>query len=182
MEEAAEDYLFSFEKLFPYADYFVLNVSSPNTPGLRTLQHAKALDELLETVQGSNFEQTAPKPVLVKIAPDLEFGEIEEIIEVALRRKVAGVVATNTSLDKSSIPENFRREEGGLSGRPLRARSTEIVKFIASRTQLPIIAVGGIFDADSAREKLDAGAALLQVYTGFVYRGPGLIREIREIG
>ena len=180
VEEAPADYLFSFEKLFPYADYFVLNVSSPNTPGLRALQHAKPLDELLDAVQSNNFARPSPKPVLVKIAPDLDFPQIEGILDVALRRRVAGIVATNTTVDQSAIDESQRRE-GGLSGAPLRAKSTAIVKFIASKVSLPIIAVGGISDADSAREKLDAGASLLQIYTGFIYRGPALIREIREM-
>jgi len=180
VEEAPADYLFSFEKLFPYADYFVLNVSSPNTPGLRMLQHAKALDELLDAVQSSNFSQSLPKPVLVKIAPDLDFPQIEEILDVALRRRVAGIVATNTTVDQSAIAESQRRE-GGLSGAPLRAKSTAIVRFVASKVSLPIIAAGGIRDADSAREKLDAGASLLQIYTGFIYRGPALINEIRAI-
>ncbi len=180
VEEAPADYLFSFETLFPYADYFVLNVSSPNTPGLRSLQQREALDLLLETIQSDNLARPAPKPVLVKIAPDLDFAQIEEILEVALSRKVAGIVATNTTLDQSSLPER-RRQQGGLSGAPLRQRSTAIVKFIASRVSLPIIAVGGIFDAASGREKLDAGASLLQIYTGFIYRGPGLIRELTAV-
>lgn len=180
LEEAANDYLFSFEKLFPFADYFVLNVSSPNTPGLRSLQSSEALDQLLGVVQRRNRElspATRLRPVLLKIAPDLAFTEIEEIIALTERHGLAGIVATNTTLDQSSLPQPLRRE-GGLSGLPLRARSTEIVRFISARTRMPIIAVGGIHDAASAMEKFDAGAALVQLYTGFIYEGPGLIREI----
>jgi dihydroorotate dehydrogenase len=181
IEEAAGDYLFSFEKLFPFADYFVLNVSSPNTPGLRELQEGAALDQLLGAIQRRNRELSPTprlRPVLLKIAPDLEFPQIEEIIAVLLRHGLAGIVATNTTLDHCAIPEGPRRE-GGLSGPPLRRRSTEIVRFIAGlTTDLPIIAVGGIHDAASAMEKFDAGAALVQIYTGFIYEGPGLIREI----
>lgn len=180
LEEAAADYLFSFEKLFPFADYFVLNVSSPNTPGLRGLQEAGALDQLLGAVQRRNCElSTTPRlrPVLLKIAPDLGFDQIEQVISLVLQHGLAGVVATNTTLDHSSVPEALRRE-GGLSGAPLRARSTEIVRFITRLTTLPVIASGGIADAASAMEKFDVGASLVQLYTGFIYEGPALIRQI----
>jgi len=180
IEKASDDYVFSFEKLFPYADYFVLNVSSPNTPGLRNLQGKEELDQLLGVIQRRNRElspATRLRPVLLKIAPDLDFPQIEEIIALVEGHGLAGIVATNTSLDHSTVPEALRRE-GGLSGRPLRARSTEIVRFIASRSALPVIAVGGIHDAASAMEKFDAGAALVQLYTGFIYEGPPLIRQI----
>ena len=180
LEEAFEDYLYSFERLFPFADYFVLNVSSPNTPGLRSLQEAPALDQILGAIQRRNRELSPTRrlrPVLLKIAPDLGFPQIEEIVGLLLRHGLAGVVATNTTLDQSSIPEGLRHE-GGLSGKPLRARSTEIVRFIAGLTDLPVIAVGGIHDAASAMEKFDAGAALVQLYTGFIYEGPALIRQI----
>jgi dihydroorotate dehydrogenase len=177
LEEATADYLFSFEKLFAAGDYFVLNVSSPNTPGLRTLQNRGALEELFKAVQEKNFAKLAPKPLLVKIAPDLEFAQIEEILGIVEAHKLAGIVATNTTLDHSGVPESERRE-GGLSGKPLRQRATEIVRFIASKSRVPIVAAGGIFDADSALEKLDAGASLIQIYTGFIYRGPALVKEI----
>lgn len=176
LEAATADYVASFQKLSELGDYFVLNVSSPNTPGLRKLQDKAALGELLKAVQTENALR-GKKPLLVKIAPDLEFAQIEEVLELIEAHGLDGIVATNTTLDHSSVPET-RREQGGLSGRPLRVRSTEIVRFISSKTAKPIIACGGIFDADSAREKLDAGAALLQLYTGFVYRGPALVREI----
>jgi dihydroorotate dehydrogenase len=183
IEEAAADYIFSFEKLFPFADYFVLNVSSPNTPGLRALQEANALGQLLAAVQKRNRELSPTprlRPVLLKIAPDLEFSAIEEIIGLAYQHGLAGLVATNTTLDHSSIPEGLR-QEGGLSGAPLRARSTEIVRFITTKaSSMPVVASGGIHDAASAMEKFDAGAALVQLYTGFIYEGPGLIGQINS--
>jgi dihydroorotate dehydrogenase len=176
VEEATADYLLSFERLHAYGDYFVLNVSSPNTPGLRSLQDREALTELLETIQRRN---TSQKPVLVKIAPDLSWEAIEEILALADEHQLAGLVATNTTIDHSSVPEG-QRQQGGLSGAPLRERSTEIVRFIAKSSRLPIIAVGGIDSPDAALEKLDAGAALIQLYTGLIYEGPGLIGGICE--
>ncbi len=177
LEEAAADYVYSFQKLADFADYFVLNVSSPNTPGLRQLQGQAELSSLIRAVQTVNVTRTKPVPLLVKIAPDLDFAQIEEVLELAVQHDLAGLIATNTTLDKSSVSP-AQREEGGLSGCPLQARSTEIVRFICERTTLPVIAVGGIHDPASAREKLDAGAALIQLYTGFVYGGPALLREI----
>jgi dihydroorotate dehydrogenase len=174
LEEATADYLLSFERLQHCGDYFVLNISSPNTPGLRALQDRVALDELLGHVQRRN---TARKPLLVKIAPDLEWPAIEEIMSLAEEHKLAGLIATNTTIDHSSILA-AQRQQGGLSGAPLRKRSTEIVRFIAERSNLPVIAVGGIMDADAALEKFDAGAALVQLYTGYIYRGPELVGEI----
>jgi dihydroorotate dehydrogenase len=179
IEEALDDYRFSFERLFPLGDYFVLNVSSPNTPGLRKLQDRDALDELLGGVQAVNRTKPSPKPLLLKIAPDLEYAQIEEILGLVESHGFAGIIATNTTLDHSSVPGGDA-VQGGLSGAPLRERSTAIVKFIAERTKVPVIGVGGIFDLDSAKEKLDAGAALIQLYTGFVYRGPGFVRRIAE--
>ncbi len=174
LDEATSDYLLSFERLYHFGDYFVLNVSSPNTPGLRMLQNRASLDELLGTVQRRNV---AGKPLLVKIAPDLEWDAIEEIVSLAEEHRLAGIIATNTTTDHSSVPAH-RRQQGGLSGGPLRYRSTEIVQFIAERTELPVIAVGGITSVDAALEKFDAGASLIQLYTGFIYEGPGLIRDI----
>jgi len=175
IEEAVADYLYSFRLLAPLADYVVLNISSPNTPGLRSLQEQDALEQLLRAIREAN--QNGPRPVLVKIAPDLSLTELEQIIATAEQNGVAGIIATNTTIDHSSIPAS-RDQTGGLSGRPLREKSTEFVRAITSRSRLPVIASGGIFDAESAREKLEAGAQLLQVYTGYVYRGPGLLREI----
>jgi dihydroorotate dehydrogenase len=175
LEDAATDYLYSFRLLSPHADYVVLNVSSPNTPGLRSLQEHEALAQLLRAVREEN--QLGPKPVLLKIAPDLSVSELEQIIATSEQNGIAGIIATNTTLDHSSIPTSYD-QTGGLSGRPLRERSTELVRAITSRSRLPVIASGGIFDAATAREKLEAGAELLQVYTGYVYRGPGLLREL----
>jgi len=176
LDEAVADYLLSFERLQHLGDYFVLNVSSPNTPGLRQLQDRNTLEQLIRAIQERNSDG---RPLLVKIAPDLEFHAIEEIISLCHDTKLSGIIATNTTLDHSSIPQE-RHTQGGLSGAPLKKRSTEIVRFITSRTSIPVIAVGGIMSADDAMEKFDAGAALIQLYTGFIYEGPGLVRQIVE--
>ncbi len=182
LERATEDYVFSLGKLHSYGDYFVLNVSSPNTPGLRTLQGRDELNALLRAVQEKNRSLPSPKPMLVKIAPDLTESQIEEILALATGHRLAGIVATNTTVDHSSLSAGSPPEQGGLSGEPLRRRATEIVRFVAGRTSLPVIAVGGVADAMTAREKFDAGAALVQLYTGFVYGGPTLVPEIcREL-
>ncbi len=175
LQEATADYLLSFERLKNLGDYFVLNVSSPNTPGLRQLQDRAALNELLGTIQGRN---TGRRPLLLKIAPDLEWVAIEEILALVEEHELAGIIATNTTIDHSSVPANRSPQQGGLSGWPLQQRSTDIVRFIAERTEVPVIAVGGIFDAASAQAKFDAGAALVQLYTGFIYEGPGLVGKI----
>jgi dihydroorotate dehydrogenase len=175
LQEAVEDYLFSFRKLAPLADYIALNVSSPNTPGLRSLQEKEALSDLLGAIQRENL--AAKKPVLLKIAPDLSQSELEDVIATCEANNVAGLIVTNTTTDHTAIPKNLD-QDGGLSGRPLREKSTEMIRAIRARTQLPIIASGGISDAQSARQKLEAGAQLIQVYTGYIYRGPGLLREI----
>jgi len=177
IEDAVGDYLYSFRLLAALADYIVLNVSSPNTPGLRTLQEHDALEQLLAAIHCEN--EATRKPILLKIAPDLSLAELEQIISACEQHGIAGIIATNTTLDHSDIPPS-RDQTGGLSGRPLREKSTQFVRVITSRSQLPVIASGGITDAASAREKLEAGAQLLQVYTGYVYRGPALLREIAE--
>lgn len=174
LDEAVADYLLSFERLQHLGDYFVLNVSSPNTPGLRQLQDRSSLEQLIRAIQERNSDG---RPLLVKIAPDLEFDAIEDILALSHETELAGIIATNTTLDHSSIPPS-RHTQGGLSGAPLKARSTEIVRFITSRTSLPVIAVGGIMSADDAMEKFDAGAALVQLYTGFIYEGPELVKQI----
>lgn len=176
LENAVDDYLYSFERLRGFADYFVLNVSSPNTPGLRQLQERDALDALLAAVQRKN-QEAASRPVLLKIAPDLTWEQIEEILALVSGHKLAGIIATNTTLDHSSI-QQWGDQQGGLSGAPLDARSTEIVEFIARRTETPVIAAGGVMDADAARRKFDAGAKLVQVYTGYIYQGPTLPADI----
>jgi dihydroorotate dehydrogenase len=179
LEEATEDYLYSFRLLREFADYITLNVSSPNTPGLRELQEPAALAGLLRAIRDENSRAIGVKPVLVKIAPDLNSNELEAIIATCQQNEVAGIIATNTTLDHSSIPPP-RDHEGGLSGGPLREKSTAIVRSIAARSKIPLIASGGICDAETAREKFEAGAQLLQVYTGYIYRGPRLLREIME--
>jgi dihydroorotate dehydrogenase len=181
MEKAAEDYASSFRALRDLADFFVINVSSPNTPGLRALQDKAALDEILAAIQEQN---RIHRPILVKIAPDLSFEAIDEILELAAPRNISGIVATNTAISRPQTDDfdlqRIYAETGGLSGRPLRARSTEIVRHIFKQTggQLPVVGVGGIFSADDAWEKITAGASLVQIYTGLVYEGPGLAKRI----
>ena len=176
-EQATADYLYSFQLLREFADYIALNVSSPNTPGLRDLQGAAALSELLRTIASENRQN--PKPVLVKIAPDLSPNDLEDLIATCEQNEVAGIIATNTTLDHSSIPP-ARDREGGLSGKPLREKSTALVRAITARSTIPVVASGGVVDAESAREKFEAGAQLVQIYTGYIYRGPGLLREITK--
>src|SRR6266403_2279843 len=176
LEEATDDYLSSFRLLREFADYVALNISSPNTPGLRELQRPAALSQLLRAIRDEN---PGAKPLLVKISPDLLATELEEIIATCEQNNVAGIIATNTTLDHSSIPAGLD-QAGGLSGVPLREKSTALVRSIVAKSKIPVIASGGISDAESARKKFDAGAQLLQVYTGFVYRGPRLLREIME--
>ena len=175
LAEAAADYVYSFQRLHPFADYVALNVSSPNTPGLRELQSREQLSVLLRALQKEN--RPARKPLIVKIAPDLLPNELEEIVVACEENQVAGIIATNTTLDHSSIPKE-RDQEGGLSGAPLLEKSTEFVRTITARSTIPVIASGGISDRESAHEKFQAGAQLVQIYTGYIYRGPGLLREI----
>ncbi len=174
IERAVEDYLFSFRKLRAHADYVALNVSSPNTPGLRELQGGQRLDELLRVINAERGDL----PLLVKIAPDLETAALDELISVCEANNISGIIATNTTLDHSSIAHD---EEGGLSGAPLQKKSTAVVRQIANKTKIPIVGCGGILDASSAREKIEAGAKLLQVYTGFIFRGSKLIRELAKL-
>ena len=161
-----------------FADYVVLNISSPNTPGLRELQGPAALSELLSAIAAKNL--ITRKPIVVKIAPDLTPAELEQIVSICETNKVAGIIATNTTIDHSSIPAE-QDEQGGLSGTPLREKSTALIRQIVARSTIPVIASGGIMDAASAREKIEAGAQLLQIYTGLIYRGPGLLREIAKV-
>jgi dihydroorotate dehydrogenase len=177
LEEATGDYLYSFRMLRNFADYITLNISSPNTPGLRELQEPQKLSELLYAI--GNEAGTAAKPLVVKISPDLSGVELKTILAVCEENGVSGIIATNTTLDHSSIPPQAN-QEGGLSGAPLRDKSTALVREIAARSTIPVIASGGIFDAESARGKFQAGAQLIQLYTGLVYRGPQLLREIMD--
>jgi dihydroorotate dehydrogenase len=176
LEEAAADYLYSFRQFAPVADYIVLNVSSPNTPGLRTLQEHDALVGLLRVIAMENARLASPKPLLLKIAPDLSEESLGEIVGACEEFGLAGMIATNTTLDHTTLIGTD--EAGGLSGMPLRARSNAVIRFLRSQTRLPIIGVGGVCDAVSAREKLEAGAELLQIYSGYIFRGPNLLREI----
>ncbi len=176
LEKSTEDYLYSFGLLQEFADYIALNVSSPNTPGLRELQKPAALSRLLRAIRDEN---RAAKPLIVKISPDLSPAELHGIVATCEQSEVAGIIASNTTLDHSSIPPE-REQDGGLSGPPLREKSTAMVREIVARSKIPVIASGGICDAESAREKFEAGAQLLQVYTGYVYRGPRLLGEIME--
>lgn len=187
LENAAEDYANSFRVLRDYADFFVVNVSSPNTPNLRQLQDKFALDEIftaLRQVQNARARHQSVKPILVKVAPDLSFEALDEILQLAGPGNIAGIVATNTTITRpeTSDPsaQKVYRETGGLSGRPLRDRSTEVIRHLyrQSHGQIPIIGVGGIFSADDAWEKISAGASLLQVYTGLVYEGPLLAKDL----
>ena len=177
LEQATDDYLYSFRMLRDFADYITLNISSPNTPGLRELQEPEKLSELLYAI--GKEAGTAPKPLVVKISPDLSGAELKAILAVCEENGVSGIIATNTTLDHSSIPPQLD-QAGGLSGAPLRDKSTALVREIAARSTIPVIASGGIFDAESAREKFQAGAQLIQLYTGLVYRGPQLLREIMD--
>jgi dihydroorotate dehydrogenase len=177
LEQATDDYLYSVRMLRDFADYMTLNVSSPNTPGLRELQEPEKLSELLYAV--SNEAGTAPKPLVVKLSPNLSGAELKAILAVCEENGVSGIIATNTTLDHSSIPPRLD-QAGGLSGAPLRDKSTALVREIAARSTIPVIASGGILDAESAREKFQAGAQLIQLYTGLVYRGPELLREIMD--
>jgi dihydroorotate dehydrogenase len=188
VEKAAGDYANSFRVLRDRADFFVVNVSSPNTPNLRQLQDKAALDEILAAIQEQNQPRTSDArrqtPILVKVAPDLSFEALDEMLQLVGSRQIAGIVATNTTISRPQTNDaslqKIYAETGGLSGRPLRARSTEIIRhlFRQTRGQLPIIGAGGIFNADDAWEKITAGASLVQIYTGLVFEGPGLTRKI----
>jgi dihydroorotate dehydrogenase len=177
LEQATDDYLYSFRRLRDLADYITLNISSPNTPGLRELQEPEKLSELLYVI--GKEAGTAPKPLVVKISPDLSDTELKAILAVCEENGVSGIIATNTTLDHSSVAPQLD-QEGGLSGAPLRDKSTALVREINARSTIPVIASGGIFDAESATEKFHAGAVLIQLYTGLVYRGPQLLREIMD--
>lgn len=181
-EEAVNDYKICFEKLFSYVDYFVVNVSSPNTPNLRALQEKEPLTKLLGELQKLNFEKPKPKPILLKIAPDLTDEQLLDIIDIVKETQIAGVIATNTTLSRENLISENKSETGGLSGKPLTKRSTEVIRFLSDKSgkAFPIIGVGGIHTAQDAIEKLEAGASLVQLYTGFIYEGPELINEINQ--
>ncbi len=183
-ENALEDYLHCFRKLQPYVDYFVVNVSSPNTPGLRSLQEKEPLKRLLEGVQQENAASDPRRPLLLKIAPDLTQEQLDDILDIAAETRLDGLIATNTTIIRDHLKTSAAQLEriggGGLSGQPLEERATEVIHYLTERTrgELPIVGVGGIFSPQDALEKLEAGASLIQLYTGFVYEGPGLLDEV----
>lgn len=181
-EKAVNDYSICFEKLFPYVDYFVVNVSSPNTPNLRTLQEKEPLTLLLNSLQKLNLQKEKQKPILLKIAPDLTDEQLLDIIDIVKDTKIAGVIATNTTISREGLLSPDKNEIGGLSGKPLTKRSTEVIRFLSEKSgkSFPIIGVGGIHSVEDALEKLEAGASLIQLYTGFIYEGPKLIKDINK--
>lgn len=184
-EEAWKDYEICFRELFDCVDYFVVNVSSPNTPGLRELQEKESLNKILGHLQTINRQQLSPKPILLKIAPDLNKEQIDDVISLAMEIQLDGLVAANTTISRNGLINISKNDidaigAGGLSGEPLKERSTEIIRYISGKTKgsIPIIASGGIFTADDAKEKLAAGASLVQVWTGFIYKGPNIVKNI----
>ena len=181
-ENAVDDYLICFNELFDVVDYFVVNVSSPNTPNLRALQDKEPLTKLLNTLQVENNKKESPKPILLKIAPDLTDDQLLDIIDIVKITKIKGVIATNTTIFRENLKSEKKIETGGLSGKPVRERSTEVIRFLAdnSNKAFSIIGVGGIHSAKDAIEKLDAGADLVQIFTGFIYEGPSLVKKINK--
>lgn len=181
-ENAIDDYRICFHELFDYVDYFVVNVSSPNTPNLRALQDKEPLLALLSELQKLNLEKPKQKPILLKIAPDLTNEQLLDIIDIVKTANIAGVIATNTTIERKNLRSKNQNEIGGLSGKPLTNRSTDVIRFLSenSKGAFPIIGVGGIHSAEDAIEKLKAGASLVQVYTGFIYEGPKLVKDINQ--
>lgn len=181
-EDAVSDYIKCFDRLFDVVDYFVVNVSSPNTPGLRELQEKEPLKHILNTLQQRNLRDGKSKPILLKIAPDLTDSQLDDIIEIVAETKIAGVIATNTTLSRENLnsSSNLKNQSGGLSGKPLSERSTEVIRYLSEKSNksFVIIGVGGIHSAEDALEKIKAGASLVQIYTGFIYEGPALIKRI----
>jgi dihydroorotate dehydrogenase len=185
-EDAIGDYLYSVKELNPYVDYFVVNVSSPNTPGLRELQEKEPLRKLLRAVKALTLTMQKVRPVLLKIAPDLTAGQLDDIIEILKDSNIDGIIATNTTISRDGLVTNQDEVaaigNGGLSGQPLRARATEVIRYLREQlgTAFPIIGVGGIMTPADAIEKLNAGADLIQIYTGFIYEGPGFAKAINK--
>lgn len=181
-EDASADYETCFDALYDYVDYFAVNVSSPNTPNLRALQDKEPLTKLLQTLQNKNLAKPKQKPILLKIAPDLTDEQLLDVIDIVKETKIAGVIATNTTIFREGLQSDNKTELGGLSGKPLTKRSTEVIRFLSEKSNkaFPIIGVGGIHSADDAIEKLEAGACLVQLYTGFIYEGPALVKAINR--
>lgn len=181
-EDAISDYEICFDALYNVVDYFVVNVSSPNTPNLRELQDKEPLTKLLQTLQDKNQTKQKQKPILLKIAPDLTDEQLLDIIDIVKETKIAGVIATNTTISRENLTSENQKETGGLSGKPLTNRSTEVIRFLSEKSHkaFPIIGVGGIHTPEDALEKLEAGASLVQLYTGFIYEGPKLVKQINR--
>jgi dihydroorotate dehydrogenase len=185
-EHALDDYLSCFESLFDFVDYFVVNVSSPNTPNLRELQEKEPLTYLLSKLMEANQKKSKPKPILLKIAPDLTNHQLDDIIEIVSKTKISGVIATNTTISRGNLKTNEKTihkiGNGGVSGKPLTDRSTEVIRYLSEKSghAFPIIGVGGIHSEKDALEKIEAGAKLVQVYTGFIYEGPALVKRINR--
>lgn len=181
-EDAVLDYQKCYDALYKHVDYFVVNVSSPNTPNLRELQDKEPLTKLLMTLQQVNEKKSKPKPILLKIAPDLTNEQLMDIVDIINQTRIAGVIATNTTLSREGLVSDNKKEIGGMSGKPLKNRSTEVIRFLheKSNSSFPIIGVGGIHTVEDALEKLAAGASLIQLYTGFIYEGPQLIKNINK--
>ncbi len=185
-EQAESDYLQCYHALYPYVDYFVINVSSPNTPGLRELQEKEPLQKLIQRMQLENNKQTKPKPVLLKIAPDLTDAQLDDILDIMEKTKLDGLIATNTTIARAPLTTDKQTIEaigaGGLSGKALTQRSTEVISYLHKKSKgaFPIVGVGGILSPEDALEKLKAGASLIQVYTGFIYEGPAMVKRINQ--
>ena len=179
-EKAVDDYICCFNALFDYVDYFAVNISSPNTPNLRALHDKEPLAHLLSSLNAFNQNKRRPKPILLKIAPDLTNAQLDDIIDIVISTKIDGVIATNTTLSRKGLASNNKLETGGLSGKPLNKRSTEVIRYLKteSKSAFPIIGVGGIHTPEDALEKFEAGASLIQLYTGFVYEGPSIVKNI----
>tara|TARA_R100001480_G_scaffold117624_1_gene117095 strand:+ start:11 stop:907 length:897 start_codon:yes stop_codon:yes gene_type:complete len=181
-EDAVSDYVTCFDALYDHVDYFVVNVSSPNTPNLRELQDKEPLTKLLQTLQNVNKTKLKRKPILLKIAPDLSDEQLIDIIDIVSETKIDGVIATNTTISRENLTSENKKEMGGMSGKPLASRATEVIRFLSEKSNkaFPIIGVGGIHSAQDALEKIEAGASLVQIYTGFIYEGPKLIKNINK--
>ncbi len=182
IDQSFDDYAFCFEKLFDYVDYFAVNVSSPNTPMLRNLQEKEPLLKILHGLQQINKKKQNPKPILLKVAPDLEERQLLDIIDIVRETKIQGVIATNTTIEREGLASDSSIQVGGLSGRPLKNSSNDVIRFLSQKSNksFTIIGVGGIHSAQDAIDKLEAGADLVQIYTGFIYEGPSLIRKINK--
>jgi len=180
--QAVSDYLLCFNYLHDFVDYFVVNVSSPNTPNLRELQNKEPLIDILKSLKDENIKKQKPKPILLKISPDLSKNNLSEIVDIVLSLKIDGIIAINTTIQRNNLKSKNMNESGGLSGKPISERSNEVIRYISEKSKgsIPIIGVGGIHSAQDAIDKINAGADLVQIYTGFIYEGPSLVRSINK--